>query len=1012
MDQYLAFISYRHNPRDQKISAQFRRKLETWHLPKDTSLPKKRRVFRDTDELPTSSDLGMDIQRALEGSGYLISLCSEDYMQSLWCLREVQVFLELGRKDRILPVLVDGDPEKAIPEEIRDLPLAGDLRDLKGAALSSAIDDCTANILGRAAGETPEEYLASEKKTRLLYGTGVFAAVLSAILGFSAYAVRTAGQIAANNAEIASAAKLAEEARNEALEERNRFLLTNARFLSEQAWDSIEQGDDINAIKLALSALPEDLHGDEPVSEAAVSALRAAVSMPASPKDTWKYSRSYHTDFPITGYLSNYNVIGSGGVLLLDDTDGTAEHYMTLHDGEVTLIESASRKKAAEAGYSMSWYCNSGSPTVIMLYGPDQPMTSTWNYRTPEQNRFTLDDSYYYADHILEAGSSYYFLAWLNDPLPGQESPPAIFNMLKNKAVAALDIAGNPVSAHFSSNRHRLAVVDESGTLTLFETETGKKKDVIPGNWSQVYYPKSSAYLCAVDTEGNLFLYNTVSLKEEAAYRPPSPIRKLQFCPEKECFLTLSADGNVRILDTSLHLISEICPEDPPDDVFWSLYDDYLWGHTGNSFCLLYGDRVDIYEIETKTELDTTDLIPLFRESVVYETAHAFYSADSRYIYLQQYHGEVSKWDAKTGEFLWNNDTAWSIQGNVHDFCALSADGGSIWRVTSDMNGLERIDADTGKTLWTSTWPMVNNCLIPEENPDGSDSIAFAVGKYGGKILAFDPQNGEELWRAEPIGKASWSPDGKEIRGARIYDEEGTDRSGVQLTRLSPEDGHILEQKTLCTFPKKSGTRKIWVSKELDCFAVVHHPKTEDGDSTQKSTHIEVYSLSDGSFLDSWDLSVDCSLVFSYTGKMAVRWTDLKEETEFCRTLEPGGELGPEILVESEEGRKLTTMREKDDNDELLGEVKASQYALFAGEEAALNNIRLELDDLTLLRMSDGLPFLDFKYSGIAVGAAVAPDGSGLCIFGYYMTPRIILASDTETLVEKGKAKLARKGGE
>ena len=1008
MDQYLAFISYRHSLRDQKISAQFRKKLETWHLPEDTSLPGKRRVFRDTDELPTSSDLGTDIQRALEGSGYLISLCSEEYMQSLWCLKEVQVFLELGRKDRILPVLVSGDPEKAIPEEIRDLPLAGDLRGLKGAALSSAIDACTAGILGTASGETPEKYLASEKRTRMLYGAGAFAAVLSAILGFSAYAVYTAGQIASNNVEIASAAEQAEKARSEALEERNRSLLTNARFLSEQAWDSIDKGDDINAIKLALSALPDDLHGDEPVSEAAVSALRAAVSMPARPKDTWKYSRSYDTGFPVTGYLSNYNVIGRGGVLLLDDTAGSSEHYMTLSDGEISLIESASRKKAAEAGYSMSWYCNSGSPSVTLLYGPELPLTSTWNYRTPEQNRFTLEDSFFYADHVLEAGSSYYFLAWLEDPLPGQASRTALFNMMKNKAVGALDIAGLPVSACFSSNRLRLAVVDESGTLSLFETETGKKKAVIPGKWAQVYYPKSSAYFCAVDDQGSLFLYNAVTLEQEAAYRAPSPIQKLQYCSEKGCFLTLSDDGSVRIIGEDLQLIDEFCPEAPPDDIFWSLYDDYLWSHTGNSFCLLYRDRVDLYEIETKPELDTTDYIPLFREGVVYRTAHAFYSADSRYVYLQQYQGEVSRWDAKTGDFLWENNTAWSIQGNVHDFCALSADGGSIWRVNSSMNGLERIDADSGKTLWSSSWDGVGHCLTPEENPDGSGSIAFAVGEYDRNILAFDPENGEELWRSGSIGTASWSPDGKEIRGVRIYNEEGTDRSYVQLTRLSPEDGHILEQKTLRTFEKSSGKRKIQVSEEQDRFAVINHPETEDG----AGTHIEAFSLSDGRFLDSWDLSGNCSLVFSYTGRMAVRWTDLKEETEFCRTLEPGGGLGPQLLVESEEGRKLTTMREKDDNDELLGEVKASQYAVFGGEEAALNNIRLELDDLTLLRMSDGLPFLNFKYSGIAVGAAVAPDGNSLCIFGYYTTPRIILASDTETLVEKGKAKLARKGGE
>lgn len=1007
MEKYLAFISYRHNPRDQKISAQFRRKLETWHLPGDSPLPKKRRVFRDTDELPTSPDLGEDIERALQDSGYLLSLCSEEYMQSLWCLREIQVFLELGRKDRILPVLVGGDPEKSIPEEIRDLPLAGDLRGLKGMALSAAIDECAAGILGKASGGQPEKYMASERKSRLFFRTGAFAAVLSAVLGFSAYAVLTANQIASNNGEIEAAAVRVEEARKEAVEERNRSLLTNARFLSEQAWDSIENSRDIDAIKLSLSALPEDLHGDEPVSEAAVSALRAAISMPARPRDTWKYSRSYYTDFPITGYLSNYNLRGEGGVLLLTDSYGLSEHYMNLADGEVTLLESVSRKKAAEAGYQMGWYANSGSPQVILLYGPDLPLTSTWNYRTPEENRFSLDDSWFYADHVLEGGSSYYFLAWLENPLPGQESRTALFHMLYSKTVAELDIEGHPVSACFSDNKLRLAVVDESGTLSLFDVKTGKKKAVIPGKWSRVYYPKSSAFFCAVDEQGSLFLYNAVTLEKEASYLSPSPIQTIQYCSEKGCFLTLSADGGVRILDEKLEPAYEFFPEDKPKDVFWSLYDDYLWSHNGNSFCLLYRDRVDLYEIETKTDLDTTDYIPLFREGVVYTTAHAFYSADSRYIYLQQYHGEVSKWDAGTGDFLWENNTAWTLQGNVHAFCKLSADGGSVWRVTSSMDGLERIDAESGKTLWTSAWGKTGHCLMPKENPDGSDTIAFTPEQYSDNILAFNPENGEELWRAENVGNASWSPDGKEIRGVRlVYDKEKDSIAG-QFTRLNPGDGRILEEKKLFEYSDEHDRWKLQVSEEQECFAVFSHPREPE----KAGTHMEIYSLADGSFLDSWDLPYNCSLVFSYTGRIAVRYTDLKEETEFCRVLEPGGALGPAVLCDSEEGRKLTAMRNKDDRDELLGDVKASQYACFCGEEAVLNNVRLELDDLTLLRISDGVPFLDFQYSGIAIGAAVAPDGNSLCIFGYYTTPRIILASDTETLVKKGKEKLARKGG-
>ena len=48
---------------------------------------------------------------------WLIALCSEEYLESRWCMREIDVFIESGRKDRILPVLISGKPETAIPPQ-------------------------------------------------------------------------------------------------------------------------------------------------------------------------------------------------------------------------------------------------------------------------------------------------------------------------------------------------------------------------------------------------------------------------------------------------------------------------------------------------------------------------------------------------------------------------------------------------------------------------------------------------------------------------------------------------------------------------------------------------------------------------------------------------------------------------------------------------------------------------------------------------------------------------------
>ena len=128
MKKYLAFISYRHKHDDSEAALGFRKGIEGYHLPREAGLPLRRRVFRDTDELPTSTDLGADIENALRDSEFLIAICSEEYVKSLWCLREIEFYLELGRRDRILPVLLSGTPATAVPEMIRDIPITADLR--------------------------------------------------------------------------------------------------------------------------------------------------------------------------------------------------------------------------------------------------------------------------------------------------------------------------------------------------------------------------------------------------------------------------------------------------------------------------------------------------------------------------------------------------------------------------------------------------------------------------------------------------------------------------------------------------------------------------------------------------------------------------------------------------------------------------------------------------------------------------------------------------------------------
>src|SRR5712692_7263851 len=115
--KYWAFISYSHQ--DKAWGDWLHKALETYRVPKrlvgrasrDGTVPKRLfPIFRDREELPTSSDLGANINDGLRQSRYMIVICSPKSAVSRWVNEEVKTFKALGREDRILCLIVDGEP--------------------------------------------------------------------------------------------------------------------------------------------------------------------------------------------------------------------------------------------------------------------------------------------------------------------------------------------------------------------------------------------------------------------------------------------------------------------------------------------------------------------------------------------------------------------------------------------------------------------------------------------------------------------------------------------------------------------------------------------------------------------------------------------------------------------------------------------------------------------------------------------------------------------------------------
>ena len=140
--KYTAFISYRHGGTDEFVARNLHTMLENYRVPGRIAgkIGRKRagRIFRDVDELPSSSSLYNNIEEALGQSEFLIVICTPRLQESRWCMREIELFKKMRGSDHIIAVLAEGEPQDSFPYELthrmengREVevePLAADVR--------------------------------------------------------------------------------------------------------------------------------------------------------------------------------------------------------------------------------------------------------------------------------------------------------------------------------------------------------------------------------------------------------------------------------------------------------------------------------------------------------------------------------------------------------------------------------------------------------------------------------------------------------------------------------------------------------------------------------------------------------------------------------------------------------------------------------------------------------------------------------------------------------------------
>ena len=182
--QRYAFISYSHH--DMRVARWLHRKLEGYRLPAEIrnefdGSRYLRPVFRDQEDL-NAGILSDELARHLETSKFLIVLCSRHAARSWWVSEEVRRFVEWGRLEYVIPVLVDdppgGDPAECFPEYLRTFTRAHPDRELlavsfKESGREQAFVRVVSRMLGVSFDVLWQRHRRAQRRRRMLAGISV-----------------------------------------------------------------------------------------------------------------------------------------------------------------------------------------------------------------------------------------------------------------------------------------------------------------------------------------------------------------------------------------------------------------------------------------------------------------------------------------------------------------------------------------------------------------------------------------------------------------------------------------------------------------------------------------------------------------------------------------------------------------------------------------------------------------------------------------------------------------------
>ena len=342
--RYDAFISYRHCELDKFVAENLHKMLETYKPPKfvkkNGTRSKIKRVFRDQEELPLTSNLEDPIIKALEQSEFLIVICSPRLKDSVWCRKEIETFIKMHGRDRVLAVLIEGEPNESFPEEITKgeavtqyvngiqtityenyEPLAADFRGKDKKAVKKAMKTEVLRLMAPIFGVNFDDLRQRHKERKIKSFIEIAITITCIALLFGAYCGYTAFKIKKQNVEITEKSKKIEEQSYEISRQTaeiksqyDELCLSQAKSLATQALTNYDVDDRLGAIETSIHALTKYNKVDMPYTPEAQLALTMSSRI-----YNGEFENAPVANFEMPSIVSDFKVSDDGNFILSID---------------------------------------------------------------------------------------------------------------------------------------------------------------------------------------------------------------------------------------------------------------------------------------------------------------------------------------------------------------------------------------------------------------------------------------------------------------------------------------------------------------------------------------------------------------------------------------------------------------------------------------------------------------------------------------------------------------------